>query len=42
MPVVIENLNSHILMMEPTQDWNRPDLADCLPASEKRRVLIQR
>lgn len=36
------NILSNILMMEPAQDRNRHNIADCLPASEKRRVLVQR
>ena len=38
-PVLAENLNPNLLMMQPAQDWNGRDAAHRLLGSEKRRVL---
>ena len=40
--VLTENLDPNIVMMEPTQDGQRPDVPNCLEVPKVRSVLVQR
>jgi SAM-dependent methyltransferase len=40
-PVLSQNLNSDVLMMESTEDWYRCDGAELLRSPKIRRILFQ-
>jgi hypothetical protein len=40
--VLTENLDPNIVMMQPAQDWQRPDVPNCLEVPKVRSVLVQR
>jgi hypothetical protein len=41
-PVLSQNLNPDILMMQPAKDWNRCDASGLLRAPKVRSIFIQR
>jgi len=40
-PVLSQNLNSDVLMMESTEDWYRRDGAELLRSPKIRRIFFQ-
>jgi hypothetical protein len=40
--VLTQNLDPNIVMMQLAQDWQRPDVPNCLEVPKDRSVLVQR